>query len=396
MDLRDKHIVIGISGGIAAYKIPSLIRLCVKAGAQVRVITTKNALQFVTPLTLETLSGNRVYSDVFDPQNDHSIEHVSLSQWADILVVAPATADVIAKFANGIADDALTTQFLACKSPVIIAPAMNHNMLHHPATQRNLATLSGYPSVTVLDSCHGELACMQDGDGRMPEPEFIFTQIQQQLTPQHLAGKKVLITAGPTQEKIDPVRYISNYSTGKMGYALANECAQRGAQVTLVSGPTTLNIDNPKIHRINVVSANEMYETASRYFDDSDIVILCAAVADFQPARSEHSKIKRRPTTIKLTNTPDIAAELGKRKQHQIIVGFALETDNEVINAQEKMRNKNFDYIVLNSLRDNGAGFGYDTNQVTIFSRNGGEQHISLRSKQDVAAEIIENLKIRL
>lgn len=390
MSLQDKHIVIGISGGIAAYKIPSLIRLCVKAGAQVRVITTRSALHFVTPLTLETLSGNKVYSDVFDPQNDHSIEHVSLSQWADLLVVAPATANVIAKFANGIADDALTTQFLACKAPVIIAPAMNHNMLHHPATQRNIATLAGYPNVTVLDCCHGELACLQDGDGRMPEPEAIFTQIQQLLTPQHLAGKKVLITAGPTQEKIDPVRYISNYSTGKMGYALANECALQGAQVTLVSGPTALSVDNPKINRINVVSANEMYEAASRCFDKSDIVILCAAVADFRPADIADSKIKRRPVTLELTNTPDIAAELGKRKHNQTIIGFALETDNEVFNAQEKMRNKNFDYIVLNSLRDKGAGFGYDTNQVTIFSRSGEERHISLRSKQEIAAEIIK------
>lgn len=398
MPLSGKHIVIGISGGIAAYKIPSLIRLCVKAGAEVKTIATKNALQFVTSLTLETLSGNKVYSDVFDSGNDHSIEHVSLSDWADLLVVAPATADIIGKFANGIADDALSTQFLACASPVIVAPAMNHNMLHHPATQRNLATLSSFPNVKVMDTCHGELACRQDGDGRMAEPEDIFSAIKQALTPQDLTGKKVLITAGPTQEMIDPVRYISNCSTGKMGYALADECAMRGAEVTLVSGPTALSINRHNINRIDVVSAQDMYNAATAFFEKSDIVILCAAVADFRPETIATQKIKRenqngeykiKTSQLNLISTPDIAAELGKRKKGQTIIGFALETNNETANAQDKMQRKNFDYIVLNSLRNTGAGFGYNTNQITIFGKDGSKKDFPLLPKQEVAKNII-------
>lgn len=395
--LQGKHIVIGISGGIAAYKIPSLIRLCVKAGAEVRVVTTHNALNFVTPLTLETLSGNKVYTDTFDPHNDHSTEHISLSDWADLMVVAPATANIIAKFAGGIADDALSTQFLSCTAPVIIAPAMNHNMLHHPATQHNLSILASYPNVRVLNTCHGELACRKDGDGRMPEPEEIFEHIQQVLTPQDLSGKKVLITAGPTHEMIDPVRFISNCSTGKMGYALAEECALRGADVTLVSGPTSLDIHNRNIKRIDVVSAQEMYEATSSAFGNADIVILCAAVADFRPKETAGQKIKRTsqgdlpPTlpVINLDSTPDIAAELSKRKSHQTIIGFALETNNEEVNAQDKMQRKNMDYIVLNSLQNEGAGFGYDTNQVSIFGHNGLRKDIPLKSKREVAAEII-------
>ncbi len=398
MSLQGKHIVIGISGGIAAYKIPSLIRLCIKAGAEVKVITTTNALHFVAPLTLETLSHNKVYSDVFAPTNDHSTEHISLAQWADLMVVAPATANIIAKFANGIADDALSTQFLACTAPVIIAPAMNTQMLHHPATQHNLAQLSTFDNIRIIKTTEGDLACGQTGDGRMAEPEDIFNHIEQALTPQDLAGKRVMITAGPTREQIDPVRYISNFSTGKMGYALAAECAKRGAEVVVISGPTSININYQGIRVVKVISAHEMYDAAIQHFGHCDIAILCAAVADYRPLNISPVKIKcernnpEADLCINLTATPDIAAELGKHKTTQTIVGFALETNDEESNAIDKMRRKNLDFIVLNSLNNEGAGFGYDTNQITIFYHSGQRWDFELKTKSEVAKDIINTI----
>ncbi len=398
--LQGKHILLGITGGIAAYKIPELIRLLLKQGADVHVVTTKNALQFVTPLTLETLSNHQVYSDVFATHNEHNTEHISLPDWADLMIIAPCTANVIGKMANGIADDALTTTFLAMQKPVLIAPAMNDKMYTHPAVQNNLATLQGFENVTVLDCAEGQLACGTTGKGRMQEITHILAEADGILEEKTLQGKHILITAGPTQEKIDPVRFISNYSTGKMGYALADICIKKGATVTLITGPTALNYQlstlnktsSAQLSTIPVTSAEQMYEAAVEHFAEADIAILCAAVADFTVPQTAEEKIKRGKDDWNLTLVPtkDIAAELGRRKtSQQVLVGFALETQNEEANAQQKMEKKNLDYIVLNSLRNEGAGFGYDTNQVTIFSRTGTSQQFPLKSKHNVARDII-------
>ena len=387
--LRGKHILIGISGGIAAYKIPELIRLFKKEGAEVCVCTTKNALQFVTPLTLETLSNNRVYTDVFAPHNEHQTEHISLPDWADLMVIAPCTANVIGKMAAGIADDALTTTFLAMLKPVLVAPAMNDKMLAHPAVQRNLKTISEYDNVTVLDCDKGFLACGTEGKGRMQEPEQILEAADIILGDNSLQGRRVLITAGPTQEKIDPVRYISNYSTGKMGYALARACMRKGADVTLISGPSAEHFAGKTV---NVVSAQEMYDATIQRFPDADITILCAAVADFRPNSTAEQKIKRHgeELVLHLEPTKDIAEEVGKLKRGgQLLVGFALETDHEEENALMKMQRKNFDYIVLNSLQDPGAGFGCDTNKVTVFSADGVKTILPLASKDEIANDIV-------
>lgn len=381
--------MVGISGGIAAYKIPEFIRLLRKAGAEVRVVATANALQFVTQLTLETLSGYKVYSDVFASTNEYNTEHISLPEWADMLIVAPCTADVIGKMANGIADDALTTTFLATDKPVLIAPAMNERMYAHPAVQRNLSILQEWQHITILDALAGELACGTIGKGRMQEPAAILEAADTLLEPKNMAGRRVLITAGPTQERLDPVRYISNYSSGKMGYALAAICRKRGAEVTLVSGPTGLHFNGETVH---VTSADEMYNACMERFRDTDICILCAAVADFAPKTIADTKIKRGTDALQLALRPthDIAKSLGERKTgKQLLVGFALETDNETENALGKMQRKNLDYIVLNSLRETGAGFGYDTNKVTVFSRDGHSQSFPLKSKQEIAADIL-------
>ena len=390
--LQGKHILIGISGGIAAYKIPELIRLLKKAGAEVCVCTTNNALQFLTPLTLETLSNNRVYSDVFAPHNEHQTEHISLPDWADLMIIAPCTANVIGKMAAGIADDALTTTFLAMLKPVLVAPAMNDKMLRHPAVQRNLQIIRQYPNVTVLDCDEGFLACGTEGKGRMQEPEQILQAADCLLEQKTLLGKRVMITAGPTQEKIDPVRYISNYSTGKMGYALARACKARGAEVTLISGPSAEHFSGDVVR---VTSAQEMLDAAVAQFTNVDIAILCAAVADYRPEQTADKKIKRNGDRLSLTLIPnvDIAATLGKQKRDgQLLVGFALETDNEEQNAKEKMRRKNLDCIVLNSLQDKGAGFGGDTNKVTVFTADGKKTVLPLASKDDIAAAIINLL----
>ena len=402
--------MIGISGGIAAYKIPELIRLLRKAGAEVRVVTTQNALQFVTPLTLQTLSGCPVYSDVFAPTNTHSTEHISLPDWADVMLIAPATANVIGKMAHGIADDALTTTFCAMRKPVVIAPAMNDKMFVNPAIQQAMHTLASWDNVTMLDCAEGELACGTSGKGRMQEVDCLLEAVYDRLTEKDMLGKKVLITAGPTQEAIDPVRFLSNRSTGKMGYALARECVRRGAEVVLVSGPATASKPAFPIYHshsvgrhgrmtsIAVRSAEEMYRACIAAFPTCDTAILCAAVADFTPNTVATQKIKKQAGTASLTlqlkTTYDIAATLGKNKQpQQTVVGFALETQDEESNALKKLQSKGLDMIVLNSLQDAGAGFGTDTNKVRIYHNSGRTQDIPLQDKSDVARAIIDELQ---
>jgi phosphopantothenoylcysteine decarboxylase/phosphopantothenate--cysteine ligase len=401
MTLKGKHILVGISGGIAAYKIPELIRQLRKAGAEVQVTTTKNALEFVTSLTLQTVSGHKVYSDVFAAINEHSTEHISLPDWADIMLIAPATANVLCKMAHGIADDALTTTFAAMRKPVVIAPAMNTNMYESPVTQEAISTLAKWDNITMLDAASGELACGTSGKGRMQDIDVLVAATEYALTPKNLIGKHVLITAGPTHEAIDPVRYITNASTGKMGYALARACLKRGAQVTLITGPSQISMDIWKefspLTVIPVVSASDMCEATLQVFDQSDISILCAAVADFTPSNVAQQKIKKQPgqtnMIIEMSTTTDIAATLGKQKRkNQKLVGFALETHDEMQNAQRKLESKHLDMIVLNSLQDAGAGFGTDTNKVTFLYPNGDIKNLPLISKEEVADEIISNL----
>jgi phosphopantothenoylcysteine decarboxylase/phosphopantothenate--cysteine ligase len=401
MSLQGKHILVGISGGIAAYKIPELIRLLKKAGADVQVTTTKHALEFVTSLTLQTVSGHKVYSDVFAAINEHSTEHISLPDWADLMLIAPATANVLCKMAHGIADDALTTTFAAMRKPVVIAPAMNTNMYESPATQQAMQSLSQWDNITMLDAASGELACGTTGKGRMQEIDVLMAAVEYALTPKTMTGKHVLITAGPTQEAIDPVRYISNASTGKMGYALARACLKRGAKVTLVTGPTHQSLKAWQqfctLDIVPVQSAAEMCEAAVNAFPHADMAILCAAVADFTPCHTADKKIKKQPgqteMTIELTTTTDIAATLGQRKRaDQQLVGFALETHDEQANALRKLQSKNLDMIVLNSLQDQGAGFGVDTNKVTLLYADGTKKDLPLLLKQEVADVIIDSI----
>ena len=401
MSLAGKHILVGISGGIAAYKIPELIRLLKKAGADVQVTTTKHALEFVTSLTLQTVSGHKVYSDVFAAINEHSTEHISLPDWADLMIVAPATANVLCKMAHGIADDALTTTFAAMRKPVVIAPAMNDKMYQSPATQHAIEILSQWENITMLDCADGPLACGTTGKGRMQEIDVLAAAVEYALTPKTLEGKHVLITAGPTQEAIDPVRYISNASTGKMGYALVRACLNRGAKVTLVSGPTHLSLKPWQafcpLQVVDVMSSEEMCQATTAAFPQADIAILCAAVADFTPQETANKKIKKQPgqtaMTIELKTTTDIAAALGQTKQaHQTLVGFALETHDEQANALRKLQSKNLDMIVLNSLQDQGAGFGVDTNKVTLLYADGTKKDLPLLLKQEVADEIVDQI----
>ena len=399
--LKGKRILVGISGGIAAYKIPELIRSLVKSGAEVRVTTTQNALQFVTETTLQTLSGSRVYSDVFAAINEHATEHISLPDWCDAMIVAPATANVVAKMAAGIADDALTTTICSCaaRKPIVVAPAMNDKMWENPATQHAIDTIRGWEKVRVIEPAEGLLACGTSGKGRMPKTEILQEAIEYALAPQDLAGRKILITAGGTQEKIDPVRFISNYSTGKMGFALAHECARRGAEVTVVCGSVSAPLYAPfgTIRRIDALSAQAMYEACLAQWPEADSAILCAAVADFTPAHVADEKIKKEAgqteMNLSLRTTPDIARALGERKEaKQKLVGFALETQDEKENALHKMERKHLDVIVLNSLRDKGAGFGTDTNKVTILQADGKTAELPLFSKADTAAQIINSL----
>ena len=397
--LKGKHILVGISGGIAAYKIPELIRLLVKAGAEVRVATTKNALEFVTELTLQTVSGSRVYSDVFAAINEHSTEHISLPDWCDAMIIAPATANVLAKMAAGIADDALTTTICSCtaRKPIVVAPAMNDKMWESLATRHAIETIRKWPNISVLEPACGPLACGTEGKGRMPEVEVLQEALEYALTEKSLAGRRVLITAGGTREAIDPVRFISNHSTGKMGFALAQACARRGAEVTLVCGAVSASFTDPfgLIHRIDAISAQAMYEACQAEWTKADTAILCAAVADFTPAEQADEKIKKQPgqteMNLRMVLTPDIARSLGEsKKSGQRLIGFALETHDEKKNALLKLERKRLDAIVLNSLRDKGAGFGTDTNCVTILSADGNSVELPLQSKTEIADKIIE------
>ena len=427
MALQGKHILVGISGGIAAYKIPELIRGLVKAGAEVRVATTRHALEFVTELTLQTVSGHPVYSDVFAAINAHATEHISLPEWCDAMIVAPATANVVAKMAAGIADDALTTTICSCvaRKPILIAPAMNDKMWENPATQHAVETIRSWQNVRVIEPAEGPLACGVVGKGRMPEAEELQEALEYALTPPTLAGQRILITAGGTQEPIDPVRFISNYSTGKMGVALAQVFARRGAEVTMVCGSMSVTPRNPfgAIHRIDALSAQEMYEACIAQWPRMNSAILCAAVADFTPCEKAENKIKKgerslvigdrslvnggKPSSaeatppvsredapgewsLSLKETADIAKALGQSKRpDQKLIGFALETQHEIENALHKMERKNLDAIVLNSLRDKGAGFGVDTNRVTIIRADGNSLELPLLSKAEAANEII-------
>ncbi len=392
--LKGKHIILGISGGIAAYKAVSLLRLFVKAGADVQVVITPAGKEFITPVTLSALSGHPVISEFFTANTGSWNSHVDLGLWADAVVIAPATASTIAKMANGVADNMLITTYLSAKAPVFIAPAMDLDMFAHPSTQRNLDWLRSYGN-HIIEPASGELASHLIGKGRMEEPEQIFKVVADFLTRRKdMEGKKVMITAGPTYEKIDPVRFIGNYSSGKMGYALAEECAERGAEVVLISGPVSIKAHHPSINVVSVESAQQMHDAALSAFADSDAAIMCAAVADYAPVVVAEKKIKREKDdipVIELKKNPDIAAALGKiKKPGQMLVGFALETDNEMANAQSKLERKNLDMIVLNSLADKQAGFGVDTNKVTIIEKGGTVHSYEVKPKKEVAADIVD------
>ena len=392
--LKGKKIVLGVTGSIAAYKAAILVRLLVKEGAEVQVVMTPSGKEFITPLTLSTLSGRPVVCDFFNANSGEWHSHVELGLWADAMIVAPATAATMGKMAAGIADNMLVTTYLSMKAPVFIAPAMDLDMFAHPATQHSLQVLRSYGNI-IIEPASGELASHLSGKGRMEEPENIVKALKDFfLTSCSLAGKRVLVTAGPTYEKIDPVRFIGNYSTGKMGYAIAGECARRGAEVVLVSGPVSLATPAGNIKRVNVESAEEMYNAAMEAFPACDAAILSAAVADYRPAVCADKKIKRtgEGMTIELEANKDIAASLGKTKRDgQLLVGFALETNDGEVHAREKLQKKNLDFIVLNSLADEGAGFGHDTNKVTFISE-AGEEQFPLKSKRDVAGDIVSYL----
>lgn len=393
--MQGRHILVGISGGIAAYKTAVLVRGLVNEGAEVKIVMTENAKRFISTLTMSTLSRNPVYTEFFEPTSGEWHSHVKLGVWADLMLIAPATANTLAKMACGIADNLLTTTYLSARCPVMVAPAMDLDMYSHPATRQNFETLKSR-GVLFAEAESGFLASGLQGKGRMAEPEHIIDYVRSFFARKNdLAGKKVLITAGPTYEKIDPVRFIGNYSSGKMGYALAEECAARGAEVCLVSGPTALSCNIPSVKTIRVESAAEMAGAAISEFEAADICILCAAVADFTPAETAASKIKREggELTLTLKPTTDIAATLGSRKKPgQTLVGFALETDDELNNAVGKMQRKKLDFIVLNSLKDAGAGFGFDTNKICILGPGGSKTDYPLKSKREAAADIIDKI----
>jgi len=392
--LSGKKIVLGVTGGIAAYKSALIVRLLVQKGAEVKVIMTPLAKEFITPLTMATLSKNPVLVDFFDPTNGNWNSHVNLGLWADALLVAPATANTLAKMATGIADNLLITAYLSARCPVFVAPSMDLDMFAHPTTKQNINTLRTYGN-HVIEPTVGELASGLEGKGRMEEPENIVRYLHDYFVTKDMLGKKILITAGPTYEKMDPVRFIGNYSSGKMGFALAENCAKRGAEVTLVCGPVNLSTPYKNIERINVESAKEMHKVVMSRFEHVDGAILCAAVADFTPVTTAASKIKRGKENYMLELKPsvDIAAAVGKiKKPEQFLVGFALETNNEEQNAIGKMERKNFDFIVLNSLQDRNSGFGFDTNKVTILHRSGLKKQFDLKSKLDVADDIVKEI----
>lgn len=394
--LRGKKILLGISGGIAAYKTASLVRLLVKEGAQVQVIMTPAAKDFVTPLTLSTLSKREVFSAFYDEHDENAKwnNHVELALWADLLLIAPATANTLSKMANGTCDNLLLATYLSAKSPVYFAPAMDLDMYKHPTTRENFDKLQQFGNI-MIPAESGELASGLSGEGRMAEPEnivaFLKNDLEQKLS---LKGKKALVTAGPTYEAIDPVRFIGNHSSGKMGFDIAQALANLGADVTLVSGPTHLSIQHSHITLVKVVSALQMYEACHRVYDKMDIVVAAAAVADYRPKVAAPQKIKKQEATlqIELEKTQDILASLGANKTKQFLVGFALETENEVENAMQKIQKKNLDLIVLNSLNDEGAGFGKATNKVTFIDKNKTIEQFPLKTKEEVAQDIVNKI----
>lgn len=394
MSLKGKRIVLGITGSIAAYKACVLIRELIKAGAEVQAVMTSSAKEFITPLTISTLTHKPVISEFFDRRDGSWHSHVDIGLWADAMIIAPATASSIAKMANGVADNMLITTYLSMRAPVFVAPAMDVDMFSHTATQKNIKTLRSYGNI-IIEPETGELASGLEGKGRMEEPAVIAKSLEAYFKSQNqLKGKRVLITAGPTYEKIDPVRFIGNYSSGKMGYALAEECAERGAEVELVSGPVSINLNRANIHITKVESAAQMYAAAVNAFPKTDIAILCAAVADFTPRETKDVKIKREKgdMAIQLVPTKDIAAELGRmKKESQFMVGFALETNDETNNAINKLKAKKLDFIVLNSLNDKGAGFSVDTNKITIISDTSKYEY-PLKPKREVAKDIIDKI----
>jgi len=397
--LRGKHIILGVTGSIAAYKAATLTRLLVKEGVSVKVVMTPLAKEFITPLTMATLSKSPIMVDFYNPENGDWNSHVDLGLWADLYLIAPASANTIGKMAGGIADNLLLTTYLSAKCPVMVAPAMDLDMYKHPATQRNLKVLQSFGNI-IIEPESGELASGLIGKGRMEEPEKIVSFITDYFARQaDFKGKKVVVTAGPTYEKIDPVRFIGNYSSGKMGLAIAEELAGRGAEVVLVCGPVNLKTCHPAIRRVDVESAVQMYEVTSKEFVNSDVAVLSAAVADFTPKEKADHKIKRGKDDLllELLPTKDIAAELGRIKTvSQLLIGFALETNDEEINALSKMQRKNLDMIVLNSLNDKGAGFSVDTNKVTILDKAGDKTVYELKTKVEVAKDIVDQIASRL
>jgi len=414
--LRDKNILLGVTGSIAAYKAAFLVRLFIKAGANVKVIMTSAATGFITPLTLSVLSKNPVLIE-FTSKGRRSRQsqgewnnHVELGRWADLMLIAPVSANTLSKMANGICDNLLLATYLSAKCPVYFAPAMDLDMYGHPANSNNLKKLKSFGNIMIPPE-EGELASGLVGEGRMAEPETIFQIIDEYFSVPSsasggkggssnpgqgvLAGKNVLVTAGPTYEPIDPVRFIGNHSSGKMGFAIARELANKGAKVKLICGPVDLMSNHPNIRRVDVTSAEEMYVACTEFFSEIDIAVMCAAVADYTPEKTEKKKIKKtsKSKSLQLKPTKDILAELGKIKsKNQLLVGFALETDNEIANAKTKLKRKNLDLIVLNSMNDNGAGFNSDTNKITIIDSNNKTQHFELKSKDEVARDIVDRI----
>lgn len=392
MLLKDKHIVLGVTGSIAAYKIASLASMLVKKQADVTVIMTKNATNFINPITFESLTGNKCLVDTFDRNFEFQVEHVSLAKQTDVFLVAPASANVIAKAAHGIADDMLTTTLLACQCPKIFAPAMNTRMYQNPIVQDNISTLKSY-GMEVVTPASGYLACGDTGEGKMPEPEVLYESVLRALTPKDFAGKKVLVTAGPTQEKLDPVRYISNHSTGKMGYAIAQAAVRRGADVTLVSGKVALTPPTG-VRVVPVVSAADMAAAVKKAASAQDIIIKAAAVADYRPRVTADEKLKKKDEelSVELERTEDILAWLGAhRREGQVLCGFSMETEHMLENSLAKLEKKKVDMIVANNLRQEGAGFGTDTNVVTFLTKKGAEE-LPLLSKEEVADRLLDRL----
>ena len=395
MRLVGKKIILGITGSIAAYKAALLLRLLIKEGAEVQVVITPAGKEFITPVTLSALSGNPVISEFFGTSDGTWHSHVDLGFWADLMIVAPATASTIGKMANGIANNMLVTTYLSAKCPVMIAPAMDLDMYKHPATQKNIIILKEFGNI-IIEPGEGQLASGLEGKGRMEEPENILKLIVDLFDrKKKLLNKSFLVTAGPTYEKIDPVRFIGNYSSGKMGYSIAEELADCGAHVILISGPVNIKLKNNRIDIVSVESAQEMYTACLKHFPDCDGAVMCAAVADFTPVNQENHKIKRGSYdwSLDLKPTSDIAAKLGEmKKESQVLIGFALETDDELNNAFKKLQKKNLDFIVLNSLNEPGAGFQTDTNKITIIDRNNNTRFFELKSKNEVAADIVREI----